>query len=226
MKPGLPYQILARRKFALQASILVAGVSTMAVPGVVMAERHIFGQDPIARRLTVMTIVAVAYTASYVIVRIKLLIAASASFVVTTTLAMTLISAIFAILVTIFSGWSEPSLKVLYVRYFLAFVVVANATFLAMAVRYAIAARKEVTIVGALLGIVAASVCPECLIGSAASLISLWGLCVRFDICDTAAHHDEHASASQAIFFLWSGRDRMAAGDIPRHAFRSLSLAI
>ena len=160
MKPDLPDQILARRKFWLQVSILVAGVSTIAVPGVVMAERHIFGQEPIAHRLTVMAIAAVAYTASYVSVRIRFLIAESASFIVTTALAMTLVSGIFAILITIFSGWNEPSLNVLYVRYFLAFVVVANASFLAMAIRYAIAVRKEVTTVGALLGIVAALCLP------------------------------------------------------------------
>ena len=172
MKPDLPDQILARRKFWLRVSILVAGVSTIAVPGVVMAERHIFGQEPIAHRLTVMAIAAVAYTASYVSVRIRFLIAESASFIVTTALAMTLVSGIFAILITIFSGWNEPSLNVLYVRYFLAFVGLPAQAFWQWLFATPLRSEKKLQLSERSWESSRPSVCPECLVGSAACLTS------------------------------------------------------
>jgi len=148
------------RNVALRVSIMVAGLATVAVPVVVMAEEHIFGQEPVAHRVELAAIIAIAYAANYLITGIKSLIAYSASFVVTTALTMTLASAVFAVIVTLFSGWSAPSATVLYVRYFLALVVIANATFLFLSIRYTLAIREKVTPLGAIGGFLAALCMP------------------------------------------------------------------
>src|SRR5689334_3313123 len=88
-----------RRSFALRVSILVAGVSTLAVPVVVMANVQIFGHEPIAQRVTLAALITIAYAANYLIVRAKPLIAFSRSFAVTTALTMTLVSAVFAFII-------------------------------------------------------------------------------------------------------------------------------
>ena len=143
------HEIPARRRFALQLSILIAGTSTISVPIVVMAERHIFGREPLGNRMAVAGILAIIYTASYLIVRTTSLIAVSAGFVLTTAAFMTAASVVFAFIAIAFSGWSgERTATVWYALCFLTFTVVSNVAFLVLSLRYVIAVRNEITVLG------------------------------------------------------------------------------
>jgi hypothetical protein len=164
-EPATEYQIRGRRRFALQASILIAGACTVTVPIVVMAERHIFGQEPPGNQIALAGILAIIYTGCYLVVRTTSLIAASASFVVTTSVFMTLAVSVFTFLVGIFSGWSEHAQTVVFALCFLALTLVANAIFLLLSIRYAIAVRNEITVLSAIGGLAAAIFLPAMLAG-------------------------------------------------------------
>jgi len=144
----------SRSRSALQISILVAGISTIAAP--LVAEILLFPQEPIKNWIILSGMAATQYAASYLILRTRSLTAPRAGFVVTASLFMTLGSSAFALIVTIFSAWSPLSQTVIYARCFLAFVAVANGVFLALSIRYAIAARQECTVLGTIGGMAAA----------------------------------------------------------------------
>jgi len=154
-------EIPVRRKFALQVSIFIAGTSTISVPIVVMAERHIFGQEPVGNRMAVSGILAIIYIASYLIVRTTSLIAVSAGFVVTTAAFLTAASGVFAFVAIALSGLGgERTQTEQYAICFLAFTVVSNVAFLVLSIRYVIAVRKELTVLGAIGGVAAALCLP------------------------------------------------------------------
>jgi hypothetical protein len=165
------HEIPVGRRFALQVSILIAGTSTISVPIVVMAERHIFGRERLGNRMAVAGILAIIYTASYLIVRTTSLIAVSAGLVVTTAAIMTAASGVFAFIAIAFSSSSGEYIQtVWYAVCFLVFTVFSNVAFLVLSIRYVIAVRKEITVFGAIGG-AAAALCLPAISGWLVSVI-------------------------------------------------------
>lgn len=98
----------SRHRSALQVSILVAGISTVAAPPVA---EILFPQEPIKGWVFLSGLAAAQYAASSLILRSRSLSAPRAGFVVTASLFMTLASSAFALIVAMFSGLTFVAIK-------------------------------------------------------------------------------------------------------------------